>query len=597
VHFCRSVLAIALALGLVASVSAAGHDPQIGSGDPRPGLRDAQNEPAIAVDEGAIARTGLAAPPPLVVGANTYYDELPCGGSIAAAGPATCDFYPGVGISGIYFSDDDGGKWTTEATLHYRGFAPPRAATPGRIVTLPSFAKTLASHGDPAVAFGPLADATGRFAWANGSRLYYATLAQRFKLPDVGPQRVAVSRTDDLAGAEASNNRAWLPPVVISGRPPGDYYADKPALWADNAASSRHFGGVYACWASYRSQDEAERGASSQAILFSRSTDGGSTWSQPSPLAPGPLGGTSRQGCAIRTDSAGGIYVVWEGADKKSSAIYMTRSYNGGLTFDAARNIATVTQVGQPEPTQSQRTFDGAQGARTNSWPSLDIANGAPKGAQGKQRPPDTIVLAWDDGTLNREKALVKYSSDHGTSWSKAVDVTDPTPPAGYKVERPDLPAVAISPDGRVLYVVYTAFHDPWQKSPMAPRWMGGVMRAARFADFVARGSGAVMTKIRGFVGDARGTASVAGEERSASAGAAVEFIGDYNSVVATNKAGYGAWIDASGAAACPAVDAYRTRLAIRQKPTKPPNLAKLCRPAFANANLAGGVIPADQVH
>jgi hypothetical protein len=589
VHVSRSVFAIALALGLVASLHAAGHDPQIGSGPPRPGLQDAQNEPAIAVDEGAIARASPPPAQPLVVGANTYYDELPCG---PGAAPVACSFYPGVGISGVYFSHDDGASWTSQAALQYAGFAPPRVARPGQIVTVPGFAKKLASHGDPAVAFGPRLGAAGSFVWANGSRLYYATLAQRFAHPEKGPQRIALSRTDDLASAEASNNRAWLPPVVISGRPFSDYYADKPALWADNAASSRYFGSVYVCWASYRSQADADRGASPQSILFSRSTDGGSKWSQPTPLASGPLGGTMRQGCAIRTDSEGGIYIVWEGVDKKSSAIYLTRSGDGGMTFDAARKIATVKEVGRLDPKQHRLTFDGAQGARTNSWPSLDIANGAPEGAQGEKRPPDTVVVAWDDGVIDREKVLVKYSSDHGTSWSRAVNVADPTPPAPFKVERPDLPAVAISPRGRVLYVVYTAFHDPWQMSPMAPRRMGGVMRAARFADFVARGSGAAWTTIRGVVGDARGTASVAGEERSASAGAAVEFIGDYNSVVATDKAGYGAWIDASGAAVCPAVDAYRTSIATGQKRVKLPNLAKRCTAEFANANLSGGVIP-----
>src|SRR4051794_26021839 len=75
-------------------------DPQIGSGPPRPGLQDAQNEPAIAVDTGAIARKASSAP--LVVGANDYWDETICGGRVA------CTFASGVGISGVYFSFDGG---------------------------------------------------------------------------------------------------------------------------------------------------------------------------------------------------------------------------------------------------------------------------------------------------------------------------------------------------------------------------------------------------------------------------------------------------------------------------------------------------------
>jgi hypothetical protein len=414
------------------------------------------------------------------------------------------------------------------------------------------------------------------------------------------PQVIAVSRTDKLAAAAMSVTGAWLEPVVVSHRTRADFFADKPALWADNAASSPHFGNVYVCWASYRSAAQAEKGGSPSPILFSRSTDGGTSWSAPIPLSPG-TGGQTRQGCAIRTDSKGLVYVVWEGSESAGNSIFLTRSADGGVTFPAARAVTAVSDVGKLDPALLARglqvpTFDGVLGARTNSWPSIDIANGAPSGKDDKGEPAqDTIVLAWADGGagLNHERALVMFSYNRGLTWSRPADAAAASAPAPFKLERPDFPAVAISPNGKMLYVVYTAFHDPWQSKVGGPRRLGGVMRAASFADFAARGQLAAWKEVRGNVGDARATASVSGEERSLRAGAAVEFIGDYNSVVATNTRGYAVWFDAATAKLCPAVTQFRAKLAASPKRQfKPPNIVRVCKPNFGNGSLAGGLIP-----
>src|SRR5712692_7885703 len=187
----------------MASAAAGGGDPQIGYGPPLPGLQDAQSEPAIAVDAGAVARGTPPAQQPLVVGANDYYDEPVCGAGVA------CSFKSGVGISGVYFSFDSvtnlwtgGTRWTGQGKLPYLGTTtrtePMRR---GRIVTVPLFEKRLASHGDPALAFGPRSVPGDGFAWNSGSRLYYATLAQPYKLPQpqaTARQLIVVSRTDKV---------------------------------------------------------------------------------------------------------------------------------------------------------------------------------------------------------------------------------------------------------------------------------------------------------------------------------------------------------------------------------------------------------------
>ena len=109
--------------------------------------------------------------------------------------------------------------------------------------------------------------------------------------------------------------------------------------------------------------------------------------------------------------------------------------------------------------------FDGVAGARDGSFPSIDIANGSPTGANA----PDTIVMTWCDGPTPtntspgpNEQAIVQYSTNRGSTWTRIGNRAE----AG---DRPDFPAIAISPDGRDVYLVYMASCSrgkPLQRTP-----------------------------------------------------------------------------------------------------------------------------------
>jgi hypothetical protein len=114
--------------------------------------------------------------------------------------------------------------------------------------------------------------------------------------------------------------------------------------------------------------------------------------------------------------------------------------------------------------------------------------------------------------------------------------------------DRPDNPAVAISPTGSDLYLVYNAYLQPFQTTTTNPRDMQGVVRHANLAGGTV---GAFTTLHRGAVGDARGTTRTLNREA----------IYDYNFAAATRSHGAAVWMDARDATDCPAVDAYRQSL------------------------------------
>jgi hypothetical protein len=544
---------IAAALLFVATTGMTAAESLVSVGSPTtPFPPDKQNEPSIAVDP--------AHPSVLAAGANEEIDIAPCSGS-------DCSFTPGVGTSGIYFSFNGGSTWVQPT---YTGWSA-RTGTPatGPIGTLPWYYESgLISDGDPVLAFGPRRGSNGQFSWSNGSRLYYLNLAANFSSTRTdrafkGFEAIAVSRTDDVAAAAAGVKDAWLPPVIVSSRTSSTTFSDKDGLWADTAASSPYFGNLYVCWTSFRSI-----GSLPEPIVFSRSTDGGDSWSAPKQLteAANPAAG-GRQSCTIRTDSIGAVYVFFEGAAFHSSVQMMVRSFDGGNRFERPTPVAVVRDVGAFDANQSDFTIDGIGGARTNSYPSVDIANGAPTGAGATNR----IVMAWGDARngLNSEQALVQYSSDRGETWSTPANAAE----AG---DRPNFPAIAISPNGQTIYMVYEAFLGPWQTTTASSRQMQGVVRKATWPPAVWASSH------RGAIGDARASSANALDS---------EFLGDYSSVAATNTFGVAVWTDVRNSLNCPAVDAYRQALTT-SNPLPKPAPPTQCPPTFGNTDIFSVNVP-----
>ena len=584
-------LSAALLMVVFAAPAAAfNSDTQVTVGSPStPFSQNKQNEPALAVDANH--------PNVLVSGANDNIDMEACN----AGTDNTCPFTPGVGGSGVYFSFDSGTTWTQPTYTGLTGRAclgvvgnsdPPCTPQVGPIGTLPKYYENgLVSDGDPGLAFGPRPDASGHFSWSNGSRLYYSNLtsnlsAVRSEATFKGFEAIAVSRTDDVAAAAASNANAWMDPVIVS-KQSSTTFSDKEQIWADNAASSPFFGHTYLCWASFRSQEKGL--ALPQPLIVATSTDGGDTWTQKQVTAASnnpfnPKQGFGRSGCTVRTDSHGVVYVLANqfavGMPGQGSHI-LIKSFDGGKSWTRPVNIGLAVDtcfLVQFDGTGFRCVEDGVAGARDDlsASPSIDIANGAPTGADAT----NVIYRTWVDGRNGPDvvHVFLSYSTNGGTTWS-APTAVEQSGDRGY------YSAVALSPNGTDAYLVYNAFTTPLRTDTTSPRGLVGVVR---HADVSTSGAPGPFTSLhRGAVGDPRA---------SAQNNLWLEFLGDYVYAAATRTYGAAVWNDVRNGADCPAIDAWRAaaQLAVQNGTTVPPAPAPQqdCPATFGNTDIFGGSYP-----
>jgi hypothetical protein len=533
-----------------------------------PFSQNKQNEPAVAID--------AHDPSVVVAGANDNIDMEACN----AGDPTTCPFTQGVGVSGVYFSFDGGQSWTQPAYTGWsaRDCLGPAACAPhaGPIGTLPHyFENGLVSDGDPAVAFGPRPGANGTFSWANGSRLYYANLTSNFgttKRDETfkGFEGIAVSRTDNPRAAASNGASAWMDPVLIS-KQSSTTFSDKEQIWADNAQSSPFFGRAYVCWASFRGQEKGH--GLPVPLTVATSADGGSTWTQKQ-VGPATSNGVNSQpdGCTVRTDSHGNVYVFGVGSRGGVSYEMMYVSTDGGAHFTGPALLSTAVNPGVIDPVIGRPVMDGVAGARNDLAfaPSVDIANGAPSGTDATNR----IVLTWADGRqgLNNEQLLMMTSTNGGASF---------TGPAAVPLaagDRPYYTAPAISPNGTDVYITYNAFTTPYRDDTSSSRGLVGVIL---HADVAGGAIGAFGTVARGPVGDPR---------TSSQNDLQAEFLGDYVYTAATRAGAVGVWNDVRNGADCPAIDTWRAALRTGTAGA-PPAVQQACPATFGNSDIFGAAV------
>jgi len=516
-------ITIGVLLGVLAGVSPAqaatvNFDTQTNLVQPAPFPQSKQNEPAIAQNP--------TNPMNLVAGSNDEIDEQPCTTS-------GCPFKFGIGGSGVYMSTNGGATWSQftapaggDNTASFNG---------GMIHTLPGFGKLardlgiagLASDGDPSIAFS-----------RNGIA-YYGSLAG-VRGVVTNSELITVSRSTD-GGA------TWSDPVLATDRTNPVDFNDKIDLWVDAGANSPFAGNVYVSWTLF--QGGPGRAAP---IVFSRSTDGGRTFSPAHQLTPAhnnnSIGG--RQGSAIRTGPNGEVYVFFESGTEingtKTDAQMFVKSTDGGQTFSRQAVASTVADIPSPLPGSS---------FRNDSFPSVGVDQKSGK-----------VYVAWADFRNGRGQVMLTVSSNGGGTWTPAATVLDVAGRSAF------FPGVAVSPDGSKVTVAAQALDaKPAGTAPGA----GVVHYDSYLAESV--GGGAFSTpplKLSSASSDPDGSSTN-------SLGA--QFQGDYNTLISDNAHAWFIWTDARGATPCAAVDAFRAGTGPR------PNVPASCAGTFGNTDIFVG--------
>ena len=368
---------------------------------------------------------------------------------------------------------------------------PACTAHTGPIGTLPWYAENgLVSDGDPAVAFGPR------------SRARRVQLGQRLAAVLREPDRErrarrapsrrsrALRRSPSRAPTTRSRRRrrrggqgAWMAPVLISRQSIDDVLRQGADLGRQRLVEPvlRHglrlLGGVprpgegqrRAGAAAGRGVARRRRHVDASTRSPRRRTTASATRRTAARSAP--------TAADARTCSASGRTV----SGGKQPFEFMSRSTNGGANWSRPQpGRRPGQQPGAFDPVQGRPVIDGVAGARSDlaPAPSVDIANGAPTGADATNR----IVMSYVSGPLATPHVFFTESTDRGASWSapRAIET------AG---DRGFYTAPAISPNGTDVYVVYNAFTTPFQPTTATPRALVGVVKHADTAGTAPTGA------------------------------------------------------------------------------------------------------------
>jgi hypothetical protein len=179
------------------------------------------------------------------------------------------------------------------------------------------------SFGDPSQAFDSKGNA------------YYGTLA--FPSPPTTEKQATGQQADFFVAKSIDGGCTYTSVAKVSGASPA-IFDDKDAITADANPSSPFRDNVYASWTKFTTGGDQ--------IVFSRSKDGGATWSNPLPISPSYNNGTvgGRQGSAVKVGPDGTVYVVWLDTVNKQAVERISISHDGGKTFPSQNlTVATIT--------------------------------------------------------------------------------------------------------------------------------------------------------------------------------------------------------------------------------------------------------------
>lgn len=209
--------------------------------------------------------------------------------------------------------------------------------------------------------------------------------------------------TDLLFARSTDDGQTWSTPAPLNTTAAADSGSDSGPSIAVDAA------GVWlVCWVSTEAFDGSLNIGTDTDILCARSTDGGQTWSTPTPVNPAASDGDAIDaGVSVASDGRGGWRVVW----------FSTNSLGGTIGTD--EDILTASSA------DSGATWSAAALVNTSGATDNGLDRDARLATDGQGR----WIVVWSStdtlgGTIGADRdILFARSGDNGASWSATAAI------------------------------------------------------------------------------------------------------------------------------------------------------------------------------
>ena len=318
--------------------------------------RRTQNEPSVAVDP--------RNPAIMVAGSNDYCAEIQNGNGNVWAG--------------YYRSTNGGVDWSL-------------SLVPGYPADTSPFGTASPAHGSCAAAGDPTQ------SFDRDGRLYYGFICFNRVKPTNGS--IYVARYDN-------DGASYVRTVRVDRGTPSVWglFQDKINIAVDQTAGPDS-GNLYVAWARYPGQ------AANNVIYFSRSTDGGQTFSSPMRLTQGQA---EEQFADIGIGPNGAVYVTYrEIAHQKSTQnrIRIVRSTDGGQTFSLPQTVAEIVPFDSTDfgpDTCGDGPFACDNGLTYARFSSLSAVAADATG----------VHVVWNARTAVGQSRVFARTSADGTTWT-----------------------------------------------------------------------------------------------------------------------------------------------------------------------------------
>jgi hypothetical protein len=218
----------------------------------------------------------------------------------------------------------------------------------------------------------------------------------------------------------------FAPRVIVSG---SSSTAETPSITIDQNDV------IHVAW-----QDSS---SGNSAILYSNSSDGGSTFSGPVQISTG-LGPATQPQIAI--DRIGGVNVIWVDQSTGISQVAISRSTDAGVTFSAPIDVTNTrnadinelaitsfeatTYVAYEDDNRSQVYLTQSQSNLLNFQPPVQVSKANP--GNGEARSPSIVVdgsgrlhMVWIDTSIigDQEGLLIYSNTKDGHNFSPPVEI------------------------------------------------------------------------------------------------------------------------------------------------------------------------------